>query len=76
MGYVNVDTIYEEQGKEKQEICKENNINVLCDDDLRHVKENKIDIRILFKNKERYNKELYYINSWRKIEKFINKNDL
>ena len=72
----NIRKIISSAGKEKQEICKENDINILCDDDLRHVKENKIDIRILFKNKERYNKELYYINSWRKIEKFINKNDL
>ena len=72
----NIRKIISSAGKEKQEICKENNINVLCDDDLRHVKENKIDIRILFKNKENYIKGLYYINSWRKIEKFINKNDL
>lgn len=72
----NIKKIISSSGKEKQEICKENDINILCDDDLRHIRENKIDIRILFKNKETYDKQIYYINSWRKIEKFLNKNDL
>lgn len=64
-------------GKEKQDICIKNNIFLLCDDDLRHVINNKIKIRILFKNDNRTkDKEIFSLNSWRKIRKCIYQNDI
>lgn len=63
--------------KEKQDICIKNNIFLLCDDDLRHVINNKIQIRILFKNDiKTKDKEIFSLNSWRKIRKCIYHNDI
>ena len=45
----------------KQDICMKNNIFYLCDDDIRHLKENKIQKRVLFDNK----------NSWKQIEEML-----
>ena len=45
----------------KQDICIRNNIFYLCDDDIRHLKEKKIQKRVLFDNK----------NSWKQIEEML-----
>ena len=69
----NINQIISSSGKEKQKICLENNIFCLCDDDFRHVREKKIDMRILFNsNKMRNNyKNIKVVNSWKDIEKLF-----
>ncbi len=60
--------------KNKQDICIDNNITFLCDDDIRHLKETKVKNRVLFKNEKSLKFEDYGIksvNSWEEVEKIL-----
>ena len=60
--------------EDKQDICMKNDIFCLCDDDIRHVCENKINMRILFGTnlKEQNYSNLIVTNSWNEIENILN----
>ncbi len=69
-----VDKVISASNKDKQDICLKNNIFCLCDDDIRHVCEDKINTRILFgtnSKKQNYSK-LIVTNSWNEIENLLN----
>ncbi len=54
--------------KEKQEICREKHISYLYDDDIKHLKNNKIQNRILFNTeKEDIELEIQQVSSWKEI---------
>jgi len=55
--------------KNKQEICKENNIEFLCDDDIRHLSDNIIDERVLFCNRDvnLTDNNIKLVSSWKEI---------
>lgn len=56
--------------KGKQQICIEKNITYLYDDDIRHIKENKIANAILFNiSHEKVNTKVQQVNSWKEIYK-------
>ena len=63
-------------GEEKSKICKENNIDLMIDDDPFNYK--KIIAEgtkcLLFDDREKYNLENNYMTSWLEIEKYIERN--
>ena len=59
--YKCIKKIISSSNENKQDICMKNNIFYLCDDDIRHLKEKKIQKRVLFDNK----------NSWKQIEEML-----
>lgn len=48
----NIKEVISSSDRKKQDICLENSIYLLCDDDLRHIIDNKINVRILFNKKK------------------------
>lgn len=58
--------------KGKQDICYKNDINFLCDDDIRHLEKEKIEHRILFNQTKTPNYVgIPKVNSWKEIEKLL-----
>lgn len=58
----------------KQNICLKYNINFLCDDDSRHLIDNKIRTRVLFNsnnNSKNINDNIIQVNSWKELEKLL-----
>lgn len=56
--------------KEKQQICKEENITYLYDDDIRHVQKSRIKNSILFNpEKEKIDIKIQQVESWQQIRK-------
>lgn len=62
-------------GKEKQDICNENNIFLLCDDDIRHLTNKKIQVRMLFKNNKKIrDDDIISLNTWRRVKIELERN--
>ncbi len=62
-----------EEKKDKLQICEEQNIVLLCDDDIRHLKSNK-DYKIkkiLFNSSTNTNSEIIHIYSWDELVEYI-----
>ena len=62
-----------EEKKDKLQICEEQNIVLLCDDDIRHLKSNK-DYKIkkiLFNSSTNTNSEIIHIYSWNELVEYI-----
>lgn len=56
----------------KQDICLKNNISFLCDDDIRHLIDKKIQLRVLLStNKEKSYDDIIIAKSWCKIGKIL-----
>ena len=54
--------------EEKQEVCLQENISFLCDDDLRHLVNKKIKTRILFGKQNISQKDIIVVDTWKQIE--------
>lgn len=68
----NIKKVISSSYENKQDICLKNNICFLCDDDLRHILDRKIETRVLFGKKALANYEHFYITeSWQGIEKIL-----
>ena len=58
--------------EEKQNICIENNINFLCDDDIKHLEKHKIENRVLFSSVDNIkDSNIREVNSWNEIENIL-----
>ena len=56
----------------KQDICLKNNISFLCDDDVRHLIDKKVKIRVLFStNKKIASDDINIVESWDEIERIL-----
>lgn len=55
----------------KQDICLKNDIFYLCDDDIRHLKDDKIQSRVLFDTQKNKQVNLQVVNSWNQIEAML-----
>lgn len=65
----NIKGIISSYYKEKQDICIEQNISYLYDDDIKHLQKNKIQNRILFNpEKENTDIKIQQVSSWKQIQ--------
>ena len=56
----------------KQDICLKNNICFLCDDDVRHLIDKKIRVRVLFStDKRKIKDDIIVIESWDEIQRIL-----
>ena len=55
----------------KQDICLKNDIFYLCDDDIRHLKDDKIESRVLFDAGKEKEENIEVVNSWNQIETML-----
>ena len=68
----NIHEIISSSYESKQDICLKNNIGFLCDDDVRHLIDKKIRVRILFNTGERRVKDgIIVVESWDEIERIL-----
>ena len=68
----NIQGIISASYESKQDICLKNNIVFLCDDDIRHLVDKKIKMRILFNSdKKIVEDDIIVVESWDEIEKVL-----
>ena len=68
----NIRKIISSSYQTKQDICLKNDIFFLCDDDLRHINDKKINMRVLFnKNIQIDDEEIIRVNSWKELEQIL-----
>lgn len=68
----NIQEIISSSYESKQDICLKNNIGFLCDDDVRHLIDKKIRVRILFSTvKRRVKDDIIVVESWDQIERIL-----
>lgn len=68
----NITKVLSSSWEEKQDICYQNDIHFLCDDDKRHLEKEKIETRILFHQSKISNYSgIQEVNSWKEIEKLL-----
>lgn len=68
----NIKKIISSSFRKKQDICLEYNISFLCDDDLRHIEEERINTRVLFgKHGNISDNKIVVIDNWRQIGEML-----
>lgn len=68
----NIQEIISSSYEFKQDICLRNNICFLCDDDVRHLIDKKVNTRVLFNNNRKITSDdINIVETWDEIEKIL-----